>query len=189
MAQRKALVPLTVAALLAAAACGTSSPHVTATTGGASLRITAEGPPGEAAPVPGSDGNKYVVGPFTITMLPGETKLPASDSCGSGPGATLAIPVTVADTSDSVSGYAIPELEFVKGHSLKGQVVTTADAGSADSGCSGGGDNLDPGQSRTLYAPVPPLPRAYYTWQLTSVTWFNAAISGANLGTTVHLEP
>jgi hypothetical protein len=139
--------------------------------------------------VPGSDGNKYIVGPFTITMLSGETKLPASDSCGDGPGATLAIPVTVADTSSSVSGYAIPELEFVKGHSIKGPIAGTADAGDTEYGCSGGGENLDPGQSQELYAPIPPLPHGYYTWQLTNVTWFNAAVSGANLGTTVHLEP
>jgi hypothetical protein len=104
--------------------------------------------------VPGSHANEYVTGPFQVT-LKGIGLLPsqydAVTTAGKNIPETCAV-VDVKNMSNSFTGWVAPSVEFVKGRTLKGQVLDT-EAADPDGGSSGGeSSQLAPGQSQVLYA-------------------------------------
>lgn len=143
-----------------------------------------------ASPVPGSNGNKYVTGPFTVTMTglaPLPQKYDAVTEQGKPVPESCAV-VDVKNTSAAYTGWVAPHVEFVKGQSLDGQVLET-DAADPTGGSSGGSsDQLAPGQTQVLYACPQNIPGAEYVEaQLTSVAYGTPA-QGTSGGTTVQLK-
>jgi hypothetical protein len=146
----KVTIPIVFVTSLAA--CGTAHPTKTAT---AVLPVfTPSATASPVSPVPGSHANEYQTGPFQIT-LKGIGLLPASDDDVTPAGKNIpeycAI-VDVENVSNSFTGWVAPSVEFVKGHSLRGQLLDT-EAADPDGGSSGGESSpLAPGQSQVLYA-------------------------------------
>jgi hypothetical protein len=146
-----------------------------------------------AAPVsavPGSNGNEYVTGPFTVT-LKGIGPLPpqydAVNMQGQRVPENCAV-VDVKNTSASYTGWAAPHVEFVKGHSMNGQLLGTAAADPTGGSSGGSSDPLSPGQSEVLYAcPQDGTGPVYVQAQLTSIT-YGTPDQGTLGGTTVQLK-
>jgi hypothetical protein len=140
--------------------------------------------------VPGTSDNQYVTGPFTET-LKGIGPLPAQYDSETSQGQAIAENCAVVDVRNSSAGYTgwvAPDVEFVKGHSLSGQVLET-DAADPTGGSSGGeSDQLAPGQSEVLYAcPQSVTTATYVEAQLISVSYGTAG-EGTIDGTTVELR-
>jgi hypothetical protein len=194
------LVAVAVPALVLAAslaACGSSAPSVpsggftpSSTAVGQSAPVSTSTPVSAAiAPVPGSDSNSYVTGPFTVTMT-GVGTLPSKFDSVTESGADIpegGATLTVKDTSNSFTGWVAPTVEFVKGYSVKGQVLDT-DAADPTAGSSGGSsDTLAPGQSETLYAQYQDSYSGHVEAQLVSVQYGTPG-EGTCCGTTVQLQ-
>ena len=80
-------------------------------------------------PVPGTNKNKYIAGPFTVTLTNGITQ----NSDGRNGSEVL-----VENSSDSFTGYAQPELEYFQDSGVLGTSVAIT-------------ESLSPGQRQTLF--------------------------------------
>lgn len=172
----KRLTPAALAAtVLAITACSSGQPAAVP----AATTQTIASPVGSAQaapvnPVPGTSDNEYVAGPFTITFK-GIGPLPTQDDEVNEQGQTIpencAI-VDVRNTSNNFTGWVATEVEFVKGHSLKGQVLDTEPADPTGGSSGGQSSSLIPGQSQVLYACAQNITTPVYVeGQLISVTY------------------
>lgn len=130
---RALIVSIAVASTLAAAACSDSSDTKTAAPASATNNIGAAATKPTAAliqPVPDSHKNKYLAGPFTITMVQGIAKEPNGSTTGS--------EILVENTSNDFTGYAQPEVQYFQGPDVLGTNVNTT-------------DSLAPGQRQTIW--------------------------------------
>lgn len=108
----------------------------TSTTTEAPTSTTMEAPPSASGtaiqPVPGTNKNKYIAGPFTVTLTKGITQNPDGRNGSE---------VLVENTSDSFTGYAQPELEYFQDSGVLGTNVAIT-------------ESLSPGQQQTLFIEV-----------------------------------
>ena len=189
MRKLTAAIPLAAAAL---AGCGS--------TRGAGVQATASAPPAVAAStsaaaavgaVPGSDGNEYKAGPFDVRLVQGITRLPSRYDAVTESGQDIpeyGSVVVVKNISRSFTGWVAPEIEYVKGHSIKGEVVDTETADPTAGSGGGQSDTLAPGQSETLYAQYQGSYRdGYVDAQLIQVQ-YGAAGTGSMDATRVQLK-
>ncbi len=91
-----------------------------------------------------------MTGPFTVTMTTGVTELPSQFDEVTELGQNIpeyGSVITVKNTSNSFSGWVGPEVEYVEGHSVQGQVLDTETADPTAGSSGGQSDNLVPGQS------------------------------------------
>jgi hypothetical protein len=180
------------AALAACSSAGTARPAAATGTPAAAVAPPAATAPAAVAAVPGTSNNKYVAGPFTVT-LKGIEPLPAADdltSTAGNPVPESCAEVTVKNTSNSFTGWAAPHVEFVRGHSIKGQVLETDPAGPpVGSGMnSTDSDTLAPGQSQVLYSCPQNIPAGTYVEaQLTEVD-YGAPNVGTASGARIQLK-
>lgn len=185
-------LPLALAAASVAVLAACSSGPAPATPALSLMPDTTTAPalPAVAA-VPGTNDNQYDTGPFTVTMKPKVQFLPTDDDAydtNGNPVPQQCVVVDVKNTSNDFTGWIAPSVEFVKGHSVHGQLLDT-EAGDPDGGSSGGeSSNLAPGQSQVLYAcPVDIPKRVYATFQLTQVS-YGTPDQGTIDATTVRLK-
>lgn len=170
-----------LAALLAAGCSAASTAHTAAAGPSATPAAPSPHPSAAASPsqaavaaVPGTSNNQYVAGPFTVTLR-GLGQLPEQYDSVTESGQTIPQTCAVVDvknTSSGFTGWVAPQVEFVKGHTLAGQVLDTEPAD--PSGGSDGGESsaLAPGQSQRLYAcPQRIATRTYVEAQLISVAY------------------
>jgi hypothetical protein len=140
--------------------------------------------------VPGTSDNEYVTGPFTVKMTTGITELPSRFDEVTESGQNIPAygsVIVVKDTSNSFAGWVGPRVEYVKGHSIQGEVIDTETA-DPDAGDSGGqSDNLAPRQSETLYAKFQGSYHGYVTAQLIRVSYGATGTPGMN-ATVVQLK-
>ena len=173
MNARRALTALTaLAAAAVIAGCGAQAPAppppgITAPAAGSAA-------PAPVSPVPGTSDNEYVAGPFTVTFKD-IGPLPARYDSVTEQGQVIpenCAVVDVKNTSRGFTGWVSPDVEFVKGHSIRGQVLDTEPGDPTGGGSGGQSDPLAPGQSQTLYAcPQGITGRVYVEAQLVSVTY------------------
>lgn len=145
---------------------------------------------GPVSAVPGSNGNEYVAGPFTVTLT-GIGPLPSRYDAVTESGALIpenCATVTVKNTSASFTGWAAPQVEFVKGRSLSGPVLETDPADPTGGSSGGSSDPLAPGQSQVLYAcPQQVSAGTYVQAQLVTVD-YGTPDEGTGSGTVVPLK-
>jgi hypothetical protein len=146
--------------------------------------------PAPVAAVPGTSGNEYKAGPFDVHLTKGITRLPARYDAVTEQGKDIpgyGSVVVVRNISRDFTGWVSPELEYVKGHSVKGEIVDT-EAADPYAGSGGGrSDPLAPGQSETLYAQYQGSYRGYVSAQLIQVQ-YGAPGTGGLDATTVRLR-
>jgi hypothetical protein len=94
--------------------------------------------------------------------------------------------IVVKDTG-GYTGWIDPQVEFVAGHSITGQVIDTEGAGEAEYAGTPGSAVLVPGQSETLYAQYQGSYAGYVTAQLTSAS-YGPRGTGTCCGTTVQFR-
>lgn len=175
------------------AACGTTvakSPASKAPAGNAAPAAASPAVPAAVSAVPGSSNNEYVTGPFTVTMTAGLVKLPAQFDGTTATGQDIpeyGSVIVVKDTSATFTGWVGPQVEYVKGHSIKGSIVDTATADPDAGGDGGQSDNLAPGQSETLYAQYQGAATGYIDAQLISVGYAPSGTAGLD-ATIVQLK-
>ena len=155
MKPRPAATALALAAIALTAAVGCTATK-TVTRPSSTVTVTASTPADTAvSAVPGTSNNEYKAGPFDVRLVQGITKLPSRFNAVAESGKDIpeyGSVVVVKNISQDFTGWVSPDLEYVKGHSVKGEVV---DRETADPDAGGGGglsDPLAPGQSETLYA-------------------------------------
>ncbi|OXR46691.1 hypothetical protein B7C42_01666 [Nocardia cerradoensis] len=103
-------------------------------------------------PVPDTHKNKYVVGPFTVTLVQGIAQQPSGKT-----GSEL----LVENTSNDFTGYCNPEIQYTQGN----EVVATSNPSTG---------SLAPGQKQTVWVDIVPdrdVSGQYVDAQLVSV-WF-----------------
>ncbi|HEV3381656.1 MAG TPA: hypothetical protein VG142_11830 [Trebonia sp.] len=190
----RTLVPaLLAAAVLAATGCSAQhagGPSALNTTAAAQAAHSTPPQPSAVSAVPGTSDNEYVTGPFTVKFVdigPLPTQYDSVTEQGQVIPENCAV-VDVKNTSANFTGWVSPDVEFVKGHSIKGQVLDT-EPGDPSGGSSGGeSSTLAPGQSQTLYAcPQGITGSVYVTAQLISVT-YGTPDEGALDATTLQLR-
>ena len=198
MNTRLVLVPASAAVLFAIAACSSASsaslpvsaPSSTAPTVPSASVPAPSASPSPVSAVPGSNDNEYIAGPFTVE-LKGIGALPTQYDAVNQQGQTVpenCAVVDVKDTSASFRGWVAPDIEFVKGHSLAGQVLGTAAADPSGGSSGGESDTLIPGQSETLYAcPSGISNPTYVEAQLISVEYGEPGVGTLN-GTMIRLR-
>lgn len=174
------------------AACGTTVAKAPAAPAGnaAPAAVSAPATPSAVSAVPGSSNNKYVTGPFTVTMTAGLVKLPREFDGTTATGQDIpeyGTVIVVKDTSAAFTGWVGPQVEYVKGHSLKGSIVDTATADPDAGGDGGQSDDLAPGQSETLYAQYQGSATGYIDAQLIAVSYAPSGTAGLD-ATTVQLK-
>jgi hypothetical protein len=185
------LSALAVASLAACSSGAASSLTPTAASVATAVpAVTASTSSGPVSAVPGSSNNKYVTGPFTVTMK-GIGLLPSKYDSVTEQDKTIPQSCAVVDvknSSNTFTGWVVTQVEFVKGHSLQGQLLET-DAADPTGGSSGGeSDPLAPGQSEVLYAcPQSITKKTYVEGQLISVSYGSPG-QGTIDGTTVQLK-
>lgn len=128
---RALIISIAVASTVAAAACSSSSDTKTAApTSAAGIAAATKSTAALIQPVPDSHKNKYLAGPFTITMVQGIAKEPNGSTTGS--------EILVENTSNDFTGYAQPEVQYFQGPDVLGTNVNTT-------------DSLAPGQRQTIW--------------------------------------
>jgi hypothetical protein len=172
------------------AACGTTVAKAPAGAPTAFTPATSPAAPSAVGAVKGSGNNKYVTGPFTVTMTAGMVRLPSRFDSTTESGQDIpeyGSVIVVKDTSATFAGWVGPQVEYVKGHSLRGQIVDTEAADPEAGGYGGQSDNLAPGQSETLYAQYSGTVTGYIDAQLTTVNYGATGTPGLS-ATIVHLK-
>ncbi|UOG23743.1 DUF4190 domain-containing protein (plasmid) [Gordonia amicalis] len=110
--------------------------ETTSTTTAVPTSTTMEAPPSASGtpiqPVPGTNKNKYIAGPFTVTLTKGITQNPDGRNGSE---------VLVENTSDSFTGYAQPELEYFQDSGVLGTNAAIT-------------ESLSPGQQQTLFIEI-----------------------------------
>lgn len=184
------------ATAIALAGCGTTARSTADTPPAAASTIPGITPapasPSAAVPaVPGTGNNEYRAGPFDVHLTKGITRLPTRYDSVTETGKDIpgyGSVVVVTNISRDFTGWVAPGIEYVKGHSVRGEVVDTETADPAASSSGGRSDTLAPGQSGTLYAQYRgSYQGGYVSAQLTQVQ-YGAAGTGTLDATTVQLR-
>lgn len=152
---------------LALAACGSQSHGATSSTpshaadhsASASPSASPVGSSSAVAAVAGSHDNEYKAGPFTVTMLPKPYDFQGQE-CPQ---------VEIKNTSNGFTGWADVQVEFVKGHSVTGQVLDTENS-TGETGTDSW-QTLAPGQSVTDDDCPTTTYTGYMTYQMVSMTY------------------
>jgi hypothetical protein len=132
---------------------------------------------------------EFVTGPFTVTFKdigPLPTQYDATTEQGQDIAEQCAV---TKNTSNTFTGWVSPQVEFVKGHTLQGQVLGTWAADPTGGSSGGESDRLAPGQSEVLYScpQVPGTGTTYVEGQLISVSYGTAG-QGLDDATTLQLR-
>lgn len=141
--------------------------------------------------MPGTSDNEYVTGPFTVTFKdigPLPTQYDATTVQGQVIPEQCAV-IDAKNTSNTFTGWVSPQVEFVKGHTLQGQVLGTWPADPTGGSSGGESDQLAPGQSEVLYScpQVRLAESTYVEGQLISVSYGTAG-QGLDEATTLQLR-
>jgi hypothetical protein len=189
--------------VLALAGCGTAAtvhPSASPSAGKPVVPVVKPSAATSAAPgtspyqpvsaVPGSHDNSYVAGPFTVTMTAGITRLPSAYDKTTQAGQSIPAygSVIVVKDTGGYTGWVMPQVEYVIGHSLAGRVIDTENGSTPEYQCGEcASDTLAPGQSETLYAQYQGSYVGYVTAQLTSAS-YGPPGSGTLAGTIVQFR-